>query len=99
MTDTPTQNGNGRPPLDAKDEFLLKLGRMILQAGAGWNCGVVVQVADESGAVQSVQTTPAQLIHNLTEAVKDNTEAVDNNSEIAEDALEDAPKQRKRKRR
>lgn len=99
MSEATAQQQNGRPSMDAKDEFLLKLGRMILQAGAGWNCAVVVQVADESGTVQSVQTTPAQLIHNLTEAVKDNTEAVDNNSEIAEDALEDAPKQRKRKRR
>lgn len=89
------QTGNAR-----EDKFLALMGQMILENGIGYNVPVVVQAVDpDTNMIQNIQTTPAQLLFNLTQAIQDNTLVVDEMMDDEDDCEEEEPPPRKKKRR
>jgi hypothetical protein len=96
---------NGASPAD-KVASQIKLAMLIEQAMAkacvtALVTPVNVEAHDESGDVQQVAITPAQLLHNICMNLQELADAVDENTAIAQEMTEAAEEQtsKRRKRR
>lgn len=98
---------NGVPPphqgpvLTPAEHRMAEIIAMGFQAGmqAAMQMGLVVEVLDENERATQQFVTLPQLLQNLTNAIDDNTDVMDINNELAQEALEDTPAPRKKRKR
>ena len=94
---------NGKP--DRTRELITMLTEVMMIGGIGFAAPVSVMVADENGVPREVRTTPAQLISDLVESIKDLTASNDERLEFDEgildaaeqEAEEEAPRRKRRR--